>query len=182
MVRTKERYLLVNILYPPDSSRPTPAKIPGYVALHRPTVDNLTAQALARGIKIAVTSLFGDYGSGVVESNLSVKYLSRATSTFIVKTSRSQYRMVWAALTLMDQIPVSDGSSCIFRVVRVSGTIRKAEQEAIRRARQLILAAKADSESGSLSSVFGQPGNSETVDLMDDVMDESSSDSGGDGD
>lgn len=111
-----------------------------------------------------------------------VKYLSRATSTFIVKTSRSQYRMVWAALTLMDQIPVSDGSSCVFRVVRVSGTIRKAEQEAIRRARQLILAAKADSESGSLSSVFGQPGNPETMDLMDDVMDQSSSDSGGDGD
>lgn len=57
--------------------------------------------------------------------------------------------MLWAALTVMDHVPVKDGRSCTFRVVRVSGTIRKAEEEAIRQARALILAAK---ESDSLSS------------------------------
>lgn len=75
MVRTKERYLLVNILYPPDPSKPVPINIPDYVALHRPTVDDLNAQALARGIKHAVASLFGDYGSGAMESNLSGEVL-----------------------------------------------------------------------------------------------------------
>lgn len=73
MVRTKERYLLVNILYPPDASRPAPANVPDYVAVHRPTVDNVNAQMLARGIKASVATLFGEYGSGATESNLSGK-------------------------------------------------------------------------------------------------------------
>ena len=73
MVRTKERYLLVNILYPPDPSRPAPANVPEYVSVHRPTVDHVNAQVLARGIKTAVATLFGDYGSGATESNLSGK-------------------------------------------------------------------------------------------------------------
>jgi len=71
-----------------------------------------------------------------------VKYLSHATSTFILKIHRAHYRLVWAALTLMDRVPVKNGEPCTFRVVRVSGTIRKVEEEAVRRARQLILAAK----------------------------------------
>jgi len=77
MVRTKERYLLVNILYPPDPSKPVPPNVPAYVALHRPTVDELHAHSLARGIKNAVASLFGDYGSGAMESNLSGKEIFR---------------------------------------------------------------------------------------------------------
>ena len=68
-----------------------------------------------------------------------VKYLSPATSTFILRVSRAHYRIAWAALSLMTQVPVKDGRNCVFRVVRVSGTIRKAEEEAIRRARELIL-------------------------------------------
>ena len=71
MVRIKERYLLVNILYPPDASRPAPANVPDYVAVHRPTVEHVNSQALSRGIKTAVSTLFGDYGSGATESNLS---------------------------------------------------------------------------------------------------------------
>ncbi|SPN99571.1 related to POP5 Protein required for processing of tRNAs and rRNAs [Cephalotrichum gorgonifer] len=177
MVRTKERYLLVNILYPPDTSRPAPANVPDYVALHRPTVDHVNAQTLSRGIKSAVATLFGDYGLGATESNLSVKYLSRATSTFIIKTSRTHYRLVWAALTFMDQVPVPEGSTCIFRVVHVSGTIRKAEQEAVKRARKLILEARDDaaaSSSATLTSLFGQNGGGDEmmVDESDDSVGE----------
>jgi ribonuclease P/MRP protein subunit POP5 len=50
----------------------------------------------------------------------------------------------------MDRVPVRDGRECIFRVVRVTGTIRKAEEEAIRQAKSLILAAKGDIESSRL--------------------------------
>lgn len=88
-----------------------------------------------------------------------MKYLSRATSTFIVRTSRTHYRLIWAALTLMDRMPVADGSTCVFRVVHVSGTIRKAEQEAIKRARRLILEARDDAAASStagLASMFGR--------------------------
>ena len=50
--------------------------------------------------------------------------------------------MLWAALTCMDRVPAKEGRRCIYRVVRVSGTIRKVEEEAIRQAKMLILAAK----------------------------------------
>lgn len=76
--------------------------------------------------------------------NFTVKYLSHATSTFILRVSRSSYRLLWAALTFMTSIPVKNGKPCIFRVVHVSGTMRKAEEEAIRRARNLIFAAQND--------------------------------------
>lgn len=38
---------------------------------------------------------------------------------------------------------------CVFRVVRVSGTIKKCEQEAIKRARAAILRAKREEEGGN---------------------------------
>ena len=64
---------------------------------------------------------------------LTVKYLSLATSTFIIKVSRDHYRIAWAALSFMSRVPVDNGKRCVFRVIRVSGTIRKAQEEAVRR-------------------------------------------------
>lgn len=89
---------------------------------------------------------------------LQVKYLSHATSTFILRVSRDHYRLLWAALTFMNAVPVKNGKDCTFKVVRVSGTIRKVEEEAIRRARAMILAAQdemAGKAPGSLSALFG---------------------------
>jgi len=115
-----------------------------------------------------------------------VKYLSPATSTFILRVSRAHYRMVWAALSFMNSVPVKNGKNCVFRVVRVSGTIRKAEEEAIHRARELILKARRDlGEPGesTLDDIFGKrdPNADSTKDvLMVDVSgseeDEDSSD------
>lgn len=68
MVRIKERYLLVNILYP---SEPSKSKVPDFVAHHQPTIEKLTPQALLKGIRTEVASLYGDYGSGALDSNLS---------------------------------------------------------------------------------------------------------------
>ncbi|EQK98498.1 hypothetical protein G6O67_000087 [Ophiocordyceps sinensis] len=148
MVRIKERYLLVNILYPQDPTK-TAAKtpVPDYVAQHQPTVEKLTPAALLKALRAEVASLFGDYGSGALEGHLSVKYLSLATSTFILRCARAHFQMLWAALVVMNCVPVKDGRPCIFRVVRVSGTMRKAEEEAIRQARGLILAAKQEASS-----------------------------------
>ena len=56
-------------------------------------------------------------------------------------------------------LPNKDGKNCIFRVVRVSGTIRKAEEEAIRRAREMILRAKraVGNQSGAtLEAILGR--------------------------
>ena len=44
--------------------------------------------------------------------------------------------MVWAALAFTTSLPLKSADlPCVMQVVRVSGTIRKAEEEAIRRAR-----------------------------------------------
>lgn len=86
-----------------------------------------------------------------------MKYLSNATSTFILRVSRDHFRLVWAALTFMDHVPVKNGKPCVFSVVRVSGTIRQVEQEAIRRARALILAAEEETagrSSAALDALF----------------------------
>ncbi|KAI9794363.1 MAG: hypothetical protein M1816_005432 [Peltula sp. TS41687] len=159
MVRLKNRYLLVHILYPPSSSKSPPPPtttnnnntssaaipIPTVVEFHAPTPSSLTPQLLTRTIRSSIASLYGDYGVGVTSSGLAVKYLSPATSTFILRVSRAHYRLAWAALTFITKLPLDGGDArvCVLRVVRVSGTIRKAEEEAIRRARNMVLRAKA---------------------------------------
>ncbi|RBR10995.1 uncharacterized protein FIESC28_09269 [Fusarium coffeatum] len=145
MVRIKERYLLVNIVYPADPAKAANSNLPDSVLHHQPTVEKLSAGILIKAIKAEVASLYGDYGAGALQS-CSVKYLSLATSTFILRCSRAHYQMLWSTLTFMDHVPVNNGRPCIFRVVRVSGTMRKTEEEAIRQAKRLILAAKEETE------------------------------------
>ncbi|KAK4099694.1 hypothetical protein N658DRAFT_508517 [Parathielavia hyrcaniae] len=151
MVRLKDRYLLVNIIYsdvPPGQAK---SSVPDLLLYNQPTSDELRPQLLLKAIRSEVAALFGDCGSGAVDRSLQVKYLSPATSTFILRISRAHYRLVWAALAFMNRVPVRDGRPCVFRVVRVSGTIRKVEEEAVRRAKLLVLAAK-DEMAGKSSS------------------------------
>lgn len=70
MVRIKERYLLVNIIYPPNPSSTATASVPDFVVQHQPTIEKLSPQALLRAIKAEVAMLYGDYGSGALEGNL----------------------------------------------------------------------------------------------------------------
>lgn len=67
----------------------------------------------------------------------------------------------------MDHIPVKDGHACIFRVVRVSGTIRKVEEEAIRQARQLILAAKQHADGASQNTLIRFQQEEPILDVID---------------
>jgi ribonuclease P/MRP protein subunit POP5 len=75
----------------------------------------------------------------------------------------------------MDHVPVPNGRPCLFRVVRVSGTIRKAEEEAIRQARKLILHAKEQQEHGNNTSGFlsmAREGDQAMTDVMDTMSDD----------
>ncbi|KAI9705516.1 MAG: hypothetical protein M1836_006271 [Candelina mexicana] len=142
MVRLKSRYLLINILYPASSSVPRRGdSVSAHIEFHQPTSDALTTQVLIRAIKAEVSLLFGDYGVGVISGSLAVKYLSPATSTAIIRVSRAHYRLVWAAMSFITALP-PEKKPCVIQVVRVSGTIKKAEQEAIRRARASIMSAR----------------------------------------
>ncbi|KAK3113780.1 RNA-binding protein pop5 [Teratosphaeriaceae sp. CCFEE 6253] len=139
MVRIKYRYLLVNMLNPDVKSSQWRAKpgedVPYTMQFNQPTSDRMNAGTLMRMMRDGVSELFGDYGSGKVAGSLQVKYFSAATSTAIIRVSRDHYRLVWAALSFITHLPKPMNQPYVIQVVRVSGTIRKAEEEAIRRAR-----------------------------------------------
>jgi ribonuclease P/MRP protein subunit POP5 len=141
MVRQKNRYLLVNILYPSRDESKAPNQ-PNVVQFHQPSSPKLEAHMLVRAIRDLVAFHFGDYGSGMISASFAVKYFSPATSTVIIRVARSHWRLVWAALTFMQRLPKPVDEACVIQVVHVSGTIRKAEEEAIRRAREAVLKAR----------------------------------------
>lgn len=105
---------------------------------------------------------------------MAVKYLSPATSTAIIRCPRASYRLVWIALSYISHVPefAAPGSGpgkrspltrpCVFRVVKVSGTMRRVEEEAIRRARKEISRA---------ASWVGDGDASDTGDVVDDTGD-----------
>ena len=68
IVRIKERYLLVNIVYPADPAKAANSNLPDAVLHHQPTVGKLTAGILIKAIKAEVASLYGDYGAGALQS------------------------------------------------------------------------------------------------------------------
>jgi ribonuclease P/MRP protein subunit POP5 len=109
-----------------------------------------------------------------------VKYLSPATSTFIIRVSRAHYRIAWAALSFMKTIPVKNGRRCVFRVVRVSGTIRKAEEEAIRSAREMILRARRETgqqSAATLDTILGKQNDPKPWNSDKDILIVNGSDS-----
>lgn len=62
---------------------------------------------------------------------------------------------------------------CVFRVIRVSGTMRKAEEEAIRRARAEIVRVKDAEERGVLGDLIEGIAGGKGTAVIDSVMDES---------
>jgi ribonuclease P/MRP protein subunit POP5 len=120
MVRLKHRWLLFEVLYPGETSI-----IPFSAASQ-----NVTTKVLTDALRQQISYNFGDHGSGLISSSLSIRYFSAATSTGIVRVSRDHYRMVWAALTFIREL---SGRECVVIVRRVSGTVKKAEEEILRR-------------------------------------------------
>ncbi|CAN9312293.1 unnamed protein product [Alternaria alternata] len=141
MVRVKNRYLVVNFLYPEPPAK-SKTQLSDAIQIHSPTPD-----ALKQGL---IIQLFGDYGSGMVSSGLKVNYCSPSTSTAIIRCPRDHYQMVWAALTYITHLPKPLDIPVVIRVVRVSGTIKKAEQEVIRRSQHIIKRARAWDGAGEL--------------------------------
>lgn len=80
----------------------------------------------------------------------------------------------------MTHLPLKNGAGkhCVFQVVRVSGTIRKAEQGAVLQARRLVLSARA-TQDGS-SSAIQPPTLSPALDGLSDVEDEDDDDNAND--
>ncbi|KEF55526.1 uncharacterized protein A1O9_08276 [Exophiala aquamarina CBS 119918] len=172
MVRIKHRYLLFNILYPSapssnssTSNTSTPVaplpSLPPYISIHRASPGHLNAHHLLSALRHNISNIFGEHGLGVTQSSLKVIYFSPATSTCILRCPRAHFRLVWASLSFMDSLPGKvynePRTRCVIQVVRVSGTIRKSEEELLRRARRDVVRAKLD-------------GVSEETALLDDLV------------
>jgi ribonuclease P/MRP protein subunit POP5 len=69
MVRVKNRYLVVNFLYPEPPTK-SKTQLPDVIQIHSPTPDALKHGLIIRMIREGVEELFGDYGSGMVSSGL----------------------------------------------------------------------------------------------------------------
>ena len=150
MVRLRHRYLLLQILYPTDPvTRPAYSSTITSTLLHifRPSPPDLNVRLFHSAIRDEVAYMYGDYGVGLISSSLKIIYFSPVTSTIIIRVARAHYRIVWAALSWMTRVPREkrgEGLACVMRVVRVCGTIKKAEEEVIRRAKADILRAKSE--------------------------------------
>ena len=73
MVRVKNRYLVINYLYPaPLSSTDVRSTndVPAVVQFNRPTPDKFDQRALREVIQDGVTELFGEYGSAMAGQGL----------------------------------------------------------------------------------------------------------------
>ncbi|KAF1972124.1 hypothetical protein BU23DRAFT_581109 [Bimuria novae-zelandiae CBS 107.79] len=187
MVRVKNRYLVVNILYPTSSPAIKSGDgVPEMVQFYAPTPDSVHAGQLVRVIRDGIGELFGDYGIGMANRTLKITYWSPSTSTAIIRCPREHYEMVWATLTLMTKLPHPNNTPIVIKVVRVSGTIRKAEEEVIRRAKGIVKRAK-ELEAGkkdvmveSVVQAVDKRGEEAREDVLADVdmddVDESESD------
>ncbi|KIW00494.1 uncharacterized protein PV09_08015 [Verruconis gallopava] len=157
MVRLKHRYLLVNILYPSNGSVLVHAQdeeVNNFLRIHAPSPPKFDERSLVMLIRNSVSEMFGDYGVGKVSGSLKVVYFSAATSSAIIRVSREHVRLVWAALTFVTHLPKAFGTPCVIHVVRNSGTIRLAESEAIKRARDLVRRARASNQRDGLEQVL----------------------------
>ncbi|AEO66673.1 uncharacterized protein THITE_2114944 [Thermothielavioides terrestris NRRL 8126] len=70
MVRLKDRYLLVNIIYsdvPPGQAK---GPVPDLLLYNQPTSSELRPQLLLKAIRSEVAALFGDCGAGAVDRSL----------------------------------------------------------------------------------------------------------------
>jgi ribonuclease P/MRP protein subunit POP5 len=81
--------------------------------------------------------------------------------------------MIWAALTFMTKLPLSRPNDLpvVVKVVRVSGTIKKAEEEVIRRAKEIILRARladGDADEGMMNDVLRAVGKRKEVEVGDE--------------
>jgi ribonuclease P/MRP protein subunit POP5 len=86
--------------------------------------------------------------------SLAVIYFSPATSTAIIRVLRDHVRLLWAALSFVTKLPKPFDDPCVVHVVRNSGTIRLAEEEAIKRAKIFVRRARSSNETSGLDTIL----------------------------
>lgn len=141
MVRLKLRYVLFDIIYPPDVNNTeelvnvSVSPQNALLSLHQTSPTVINQKTLSQAIRKVIQDHYGDFGTGTAGIQLTVKYFSNKTSTGIIRCSRLTFPIVISALALMNTL---GGKNVTLRCLHVSGTITKCEQFCIQRDRSLI--------------------------------------------
>ncbi|KAF9167859.1 hypothetical protein DFQ27_009441 [Actinomortierella ambigua] len=150
MVRFKNRYIVFDIIYAdtplglsslPSAhalrNQPDIALEPfGDTGRHNLRTPALSQKDLIFAIKDSIAENFGDYGVGMTQRALTLKYFSPHTNVGILRVSREEANMVWGAMTFIRQIK---GNPCLIKVIHVTGTIKMCQLKTIAYDRDRIL-------------------------------------------
>ena len=107
------------------------SKVDLLLSHHRASPADVSIKSIVQEIRRSLSLNLGDYGSAKCSSLLQVKYFSNRTSTGIIRCHREDCDLVIMTLMLMSKI--GDVGELIVNPVKVSGTIKKIEQFAMRR-------------------------------------------------
>ncbi|XP_002734205.1 ribonuclease P/MRP protein subunit POP5-like [Saccoglossus kowalevskii] len=108
MVRFKNRYILCELVFEDDF-------------LVHPTEE----RNLYYKIKEAIAKAHGDYGVGVLQGGLSVKYLNVYTNIVFIRARRAYHKLVLSALPFIRSIAKY---SCFLNTLHVGGSIRSCQK------------------------------------------------------
>ncbi|KAJ4786850.1 Ribonuclease P/MRP protein subunit POP5 [Rhynchospora pubera] len=116
MVQFKNRYLVMEILVDPnrETGDPDPIVLSGF---------NVT-----KAIKDSIQLNFGECGLASSLLSFQVKYVNPITKICIIRASRDDHKMIWAAITMVRSIgrcPVT------FNLLDLSGCIRVCRRKAL---------------------------------------------------
>ncbi len=109
MVKFKSRYFLIETLYENGRNQPFDTAKIGLI------------------LKKNIEEYFGDVGLGKLQKNLQVKYMNNFTNLLIIRVGKENFKMIWSVLALINNV---DGLKARFKVIGISGSIKKCEKRA----------------------------------------------------
>ncbi|CAG8433810.1 12499_t:CDS:2 [Ambispora gerdemannii] len=172
MVRIKNRWILFEVIFEDNKIPPLPSLLPRHQqheqissggedgdaaqpsswrqhsSTKQPQTQSntlyITTKEIHHALRDSICLNFGDVGIGCVSSSLNVKYFSPFTNNGILRVSRDHYRIIWGALTFINEIR---GRRCLVHVLHVGGTIKKCQLACIQHNRDQILKRRQAAES-----------------------------------
>ncbi|KAF9933068.1 hypothetical protein BGZ75_005204 [Mortierella antarctica] len=155
MVRFKNRYLLFEIIYAdtPLGWTSIPAAtasaieaanqslgpdqgVFGDTGRNNCRLPPISSKDLINIFRTSIGDNFGDYGAGITQRGLVLKYFSPHTNIGILRISREEMHIAWGALTFIKELK---GRPCIIKVLHTSGTIKHCQLTTIRYDRDRIM-------------------------------------------
>ncbi|XP_077995236.1 ribonuclease P/MRP protein subunit POP5-like [Glandiceps talaboti] len=119
MVRFKNRYILCELVMESDR-----------------LVYPIEQKDIYFAVKQAIERCHGDYGAGVTQGGLSVKYLNTYTKTVLIRVRRDHHKLLWSALPFIKSI----GKQQVFlHSLHIGGTIRSCQKFLTKYGRQQLV-------------------------------------------